>query len=106
MPGRMHLVAWIVVGLLVCGTAGSGAEAALKDAESASDAYDAAFYQVVNTYGYPSFRVVQLNLPVLSLYSYLLVSGKDALLVDPGRDVYAYLDMIRKDGFDLKGVFL
>ncbi len=80
--------------------------AALKDAESASHADTAATYQVVQVYSYPGYRLVQFNLAVLSHYSYLLVSGKEALAVDPGRDVDAYLEWCRKEGVKITGVLL
>ena len=63
------LIGWVVVAALVCGVTGGTIKAAVKDAESASHTYDAAFYQVVNTYDYPGFTVVQFNLPALSHYS-------------------------------------
>ena len=84
-----------------------GAEAGkIKDAESASHTDDAARHQIVDTYRYPGFRIVQLNLPVLSHYSYMLISGQEALVVDPDRDVDAYLDLARKESVAIKGVFL
>ena len=54
----------------------------------------------------PGFEVVQVNLPVLSHYSYILVSGKEALIVDPDRDVQFYLDYASKNGLTIKGVYL
>lgn len=78
----------------------------LKDAESASHADSSAFYQVVDTYGFGSFKVIQFNLAVLSHYSYLLVSGKQAFVVDPGRDVYAYLETAKKENLAIQGVLL
>jgi rhodanese-related sulfurtransferase/glyoxylase-like metal-dependent hydrolase (beta-lactamase superfamily II) len=80
--------------------------ATLKDAESASHGDEAADYQVVKVYSYPGYRLVQFNLAVLSHYSYLLVSGKEALVVDPGRDVAAYLEWCRKEGVKITGVLL
>ncbi len=79
---------------------------ALKDTESASHGDEAAKYQIVNTYQYPGFKLVQFNLAVLSHYSYLLVSGDQALVVDPGRDVFAYLDQAQKEGVRIMGVLL
>ena len=55
------------------------------DAESATHAFEAASYQVKDTYQFPDFKVIQFELGVLSHYSYLLVSGQ-GLVVDPGRD--------------------
>lgn len=78
----------------------------IKDGESASHANSAAQYQIVETYKFPGFELVQFNLAVLSHYSYLLVSEGEALVVDPGRDVHAYLDYAGKHGLSIKGVFL
>ncbi len=78
----------------------------LKDAESATHGDEAASYQIVKTYQYPGFKLVQFNLAVLSHYSYLLISGDQALVVDPGRDVFAYLDHAKKEGVNITGVFL
>jgi glyoxylase-like metal-dependent hydrolase (beta-lactamase superfamily II)/rhodanese-related sulfurtransferase len=85
------------------GLAGS---AAIKDAESAAHGDEAASYQIVNTYQYPGFRLVQFNLGVLSHYSYMLISGDQAMVVDPGRDVFAYHDHAAKEGVKITGVFL
>lgn len=84
----------------------SPAAAELKDAESASHGDEAAAYQIVNTYEYPGFQLVQFHLAVLSHYSYLLVSGGQALVVDPGRDVFAYLEHAQKNRLKIMGVFL
>ncbi|HQN19948.1 MAG TPA: MBL fold metallo-hydrolase, partial [Syntrophobacteraceae bacterium] len=80
--------------------------APIKDSESASHGAEDAFHQVVNTYSFAGFEIVQFNLPVLSHYSYLLVSGKEALVVDPDRDINAYLDHAKQHGLTIKGVFL
>ncbi len=66
-----------------------GAE--ISDAESATHGDEAAQYQVVDTYKYPGFEIVQYDLAVLSHFSYLLVSQGEALVVDPGRDIAVYL---------------
>ena len=78
----------------------------IKDSESASHGAEDALHQVVDTYRFPGFEIVQFNLPVLSHYSYLLVSGPEALLVDPDRDINAYLDYAKKNNLTIKGVFL
>ncbi|MCE5328091.1 MAG: MBL fold metallo-hydrolase [Planctomycetaceae bacterium] len=78
----------------------------IKDTESATHGGDAARHQIVDTYRFPGFEVVQINLPVLSHYSYILVSGKDALVVDPDRDVQFYLEYVAKNGLSIKGVYL
>lgn len=78
----------------------------IKDTESASHGAEDALHQVVDTYRFPGFDIVQFNLPVLSHYSYLLLSGPEALLVDPDRDINAYLDYAKKNNLTIKGVFL
>jgi glyoxylase-like metal-dependent hydrolase (beta-lactamase superfamily II)/rhodanese-related sulfurtransferase len=80
--------------------------AALKDSESASHGDAAASYQLVKTYDYPGFRVLQFNLSVLSHYSYLIISRDEALVVDPGRDAAFYVDAAIKEGARVKGVFV
>jgi len=80
--------------------------AAVKDAESASHADTAATHVVVKTYEYPGVKIVQFNLAVLSHYSYMVVSSKNALVVDPDRDIKVYLDTAKKEGWTIKGVFL
>ena len=47
--------------------------AAIEDAESASHGTDASQYQIVDTYKFTGYELVQINLPVLSHYSYLPV---------------------------------
>jgi hydroxyacylglutathione hydrolase len=84
---------------------GSG-QAKIKDTESTTHGDDAAKHQIVDTYKFQGFEVVQINLPVLSHYSYILVSGKEALLVDPDRDVHFYLDYVAKKSLAIKGVYL
>ncbi|MBU4232349.1 MAG: MBL fold metallo-hydrolase [Proteobacteria bacterium] len=49
---------------------------------------------------------MQFNLGVLSHYSYMLISGGQALVVDPDRDVFAYLALAKKENLKIKGVFL
>ena len=78
----------------------------IKDSESASHGAEDARHQVVDTYRFQGFEIVQFNLPVLSHYSYLLVSGPEALLVDPDRDINGYLDYAKKNNLTIKGVFL
>jgi glyoxylase-like metal-dependent hydrolase (beta-lactamase superfamily II) len=79
---------------------------AIKDAESASHSTDASQYQIVETYKFTGYDLIQINLPVLSHYSYLLVSDGKALAVDPGRDVQFYADLIKKRNLSVSGVFL
>ncbi|MBC8441650.1 MAG: MBL fold metallo-hydrolase [Deltaproteobacteria bacterium] len=90
--------------LLIFGTqviAGS-----IKDTESASHSDAASFYDIVDTYTYPGFRIIQFNLAVLSHYSYMLISGNQALVVDPGRDIFTYLDVAQKENTQIKGILL
>jgi glyoxylase-like metal-dependent hydrolase (beta-lactamase superfamily II)/rhodanese-related sulfurtransferase len=82
------------------------AESKIEDAESSTHGYEAAQYQVVDTYEFPGFRVTQIDLAVLAHYSYLVTSGEEAIVVDPGRDVFTYLDLAEKQGTKIKAVWL
>jgi glyoxylase-like metal-dependent hydrolase (beta-lactamase superfamily II)/rhodanese-related sulfurtransferase len=87
--------------------AGSAVQAAaVKDAEAASHGDTAATQTFVKNYEFSGVKIVQYNLAVLSHYSYFVVSGTEALLVDPDRDVQVYLDTAKKEGWTIKGVFL
>jgi len=92
-----------IISFFICSCL-SGAN--IKDTESASHSYDAAYYQITDTYNFPQFKLVQFNLPVLSHYSYMVISEGQALIVDPGRDIYAYADLVQKENLSVKGVFL
>jgi rhodanese-related sulfurtransferase/glyoxylase-like metal-dependent hydrolase (beta-lactamase superfamily II) len=81
-------------------------ETQIKDTESASHGTDDALHQWVDTYKFPGFEIVQFNLPVLSHYSYLVVSAGEAVLVDPDRDINAYLEYAKKNRLAIQGVFL
>ncbi|HNV68331.1 MAG TPA: rhodanese-like domain-containing protein [Candidatus Ozemobacteraceae bacterium] len=78
----------------------------IKDTESASHDDTAAKYDLVATYDGGAYRILQYNLAVLSHYSYALISGKEALIVDPGRDIDTYLELLKKEGLTCRGVFL
>ncbi|HSO66406.1 MAG TPA: MBL fold metallo-hydrolase, partial [Desulfatirhabdiaceae bacterium] len=80
--------------------------AGIKDSESASHDTNAAAYSIVNTYSFSNFRIIQMTLPVLSTYSYLLISGREALVVDPGRDISLFLETAKKEKVTIKGVYL
>ncbi len=80
--------------------------AVIKDTESATHGFDASQYQITETYEYPGFKLIQINLPVLSHYSYILASDGQALVVDPGRDIQFYLDTVQQQGLKIIGVFL
>lgn len=103
MWGTAPLAALLVLGFVAPVKAADGK---LKDAESATHGTGDAFHQVVETYKFPGVEIVQFNLPVLSHYSYVLASGKEALVVDPSRDIGVYLDYAKKQGLSIKGVFL
>lgn len=96
-------LAGLLLGVAASATA---ADAKIKDAESATHGTDDAAYQVVETHKFPGVEIVQFNLPVLSHYSYLLASDAEALVVDPGRDVGAYLEYAKKNSLAIKGVLL
>jgi len=80
--------------------------AEIKDSESAAHGLDAAQQVVVDTYTFPGFRVIQFDLPVLSVYSYMLISGKEALVIDPVRDIDVLLHTAKQEGVTIKGVYL
>ena len=106
MNQRLGVAIFLSFAFLLAPIWHSASGASIKDTESASHADEAASYQIVNTYQYPGYRLVQFNLGVLSHYSYMLISGGQALVVDPGRDVSAYLDLAKKENLKIKGVFL
>ena len=81
-------------------------EAKIKDAESATHGSEGAVHQVVNTYSYPGIKVIQINLAVLSHYSYMLISSDQGLVVDPDRDIDFYLELAAKERAPIKGVIL
>ena len=78
----------------------------MKDAEASKHGSDAAQYSIVDTYQFPGFAVVQIDLGVLSQYSYMVFSDKECLVVDPGRDVDVYVDKASKESATIKGVYL
>jgi len=80
--------------------------AKVEDAESATHGTDASRYYIVDTYQFPGFKLIQFELPVLSIYSYMLESEGEALVVDPCRDISVFLDVAKKEGVKIIGVFL
>jgi hydroxyacylglutathione hydrolase len=80
--------------------------ASIKDAESASHTADASEYQIVDTYEFSGYKLIQVNLPVLSHYSYFLVSEDKILIVDPGRDIDFYSKLIQEQNLSVSGIFL
>jgi glyoxylase-like metal-dependent hydrolase (beta-lactamase superfamily II)/rhodanese-related sulfurtransferase len=105
MRGRGWFVVLVVLalGLLLAGPSGSGAQG--QEGEPSPGSGEAV-YKIINTYQYPGFSLTQFHLPALAHYSYLLVSGDQALAVDPGRDAAVYLDQAKKEGARLTGVLL
>lgn len=103
-----YMLTWVSIFavLMINVLAGAADPPKLTDAESATHGTDDAQHQIVDTYKFPGFEIVQINLPVLSHYSYILRSGNEALIVDPDRDVQFYLDYAAKNGLTIKGVYL
>ena len=97
----------IVVGTVWSGTFPAEVVAGeIKDAEAATHGDEAASYQVVDTYEFPGFKIIQFDLAVLSHYSYMLVTGGECLVVDPGRDVFTYVEAAKREGVKVTGVWL
>jgi rhodanese-related sulfurtransferase len=80
--------------------------AAVQDAEAATHDDEAATYQVVGTYEFPGFKIVQFDLAALSHFSYMVISAGEALVVDPGRDIERYLGAAEENQVKLIGVWL
>ena len=93
----------LTLGWLLQGFAG-GAE--IKDTESATHGDEASSYQLVETYEFPGFKVLQFDLAVLSHYSYMLISADECLVVDPGRDIATYVEAAKKEGATIRNVWL
>jgi rhodanese-related sulfurtransferase/glyoxylase-like metal-dependent hydrolase (beta-lactamase superfamily II) len=77
-----------------------------QDAEAATHGDAAASYQVVGTYDFPGFKIIQFDLAVLSHFSYMLVSGNECLVVDPGRDITSYVEAAKQHKVTISGVWL
>ncbi|MCG6880219.1 MAG: MBL fold metallo-hydrolase [Deltaproteobacteria bacterium] len=99
------LVVSIILSLVFLLSFGAVGEA-IQDSESKTHGLDASRYYVVDTYQFPGFKVIQMELPVLSIYSYLLISEGEALVVDPCRDISFILDVAKKEGAKIIGVYL
>ena len=78
-----YLKICVVMIVLLEFSAGTASGSGIKDTESATHGADASQYQIVDIYEYPGFKLIQINLPVLSHYSYIVASDGQALLVDP-----------------------
>jgi rhodanese-related sulfurtransferase len=77
-----------------------------QDLEEATHGDEAATYQVVETYEFPGFKVIQFDLAVLSHFSYLVASGGECLVVDPGRDIESYVRAAEEHKVKITGVWL
>ena len=105
MRSEMKRIACLVICVsLAIAPLSLGAE--IQDSESATHGSDSSSHKIVETYTFPGFKVVQFTLPVLSVYTYLLISDREALLVDPVRDISFYLETAKKEGSRIKGVYL
>jgi len=102
---RLKVVLIIILSVLILLPV-SNVSAGMKDSESASHGDTAAIYDIVDTYQYSGFKVIQFNLAVLSHYSYMLISGNDAIVVDPGRDVFKYIEVAKNENVLIKGILL
>jgi len=78
----------------------------IKDAESAKHGEDASRYRIVDTYEFTGFKLIQFELPTLSIYSYMLISDGQALVVDPARDISVFLNTAKKENTKIIGVYL
>jgi len=96
-------IGFLFTALFFCGVVRAGD---IRDSESATHAIDASQYRIVDTYVFPGFRLIQFELPTLSIYSYMLISDDRALVVDPSRDISLFLDTAGKEGLKIVGVYL
>lgn len=105
---RLFQKTTLILRLLVAGIFLSSTlqAATLQDTESATHGSDASTYSIVDTYTFPGFKLIQFELSVLSTYSYLLISEGEALVVDPTRDIFGYLEVGQKEKVAIKGVYL
>lgn len=101
---RLALSGLVLGGLLMTTTPAMAQE--VKDSEAATHGFGAASYQVKGTYEFPGFKIIQFELGVLSHYSYILISGAEALVIDPGRDVGTYIETAAREQARIAGVYL
>ncbi len=106
MPRLRLVMLLLFVGWLASPLPAAGGPDAIKDTESATHGADSASYSVAGTYTYPGFKLIQFTLPVLSHYSYMLVSAGECLVVDPGRDIDVYLKTAAAERVQIIGVWL
>ncbi len=106
MKDRIHLLLVSTLALIVLSGPHSQAFAATYDEEAAAQSDEAASYQLVNTYSYPGFKIAQYDLGVLAHFSYMLYSGGECLVVDPGRDIATYIAAAKQENAKIIGVWL
>lgn len=95
----------LIAGLFLIGIPSVQA-AAIEDSESAMHGEDAGQHRIVDTYQFQGFKLIQFELPVLSVYSYMLISEGEAFAVDPVRDIFIYLETAKKEQAEIKGIYL
>ena len=78
----------------------------IEDFETGTHGRDKACCSVVATHEFPGFKLIQFRLRVLSVYTYLLISSGEALLIDPVREISFYLETAKKEGAKIKGVYV
>jgi hydroxyacylglutathione hydrolase len=103
---RIFAVFLMIASLAGGGANGWAAADEIQDAESATHAGEAAEYQLIETYEFSGFRILQFDLSVLSHYSYMLISGDECLVVDPGRDIATYVERAKQEQARITGVWL
>lgn len=103
---KIRLFAGLLMIMLLLSGPAHGTETTADHSEADVSGLDSAECRVAGTYSYPGFEVVQFNLAVLSHYSYMVVSDGQALVVDPIRDPFAYLDYAMKQNLRIAGVYL
>ncbi len=97
---------WSCVVLLLLSLPHLAAAAEATDEEAASHSDQAAKYQLIDTYTFPGFKIAQYDLAVLSHFSYMLYSGGECLVVDPGRDIDTYVEAAKRENATIVGVWL
>ena len=64
MSNRLRVAIFLMLVFILAPIRHSASGATIKDTESATHGDEAASYQIVNTYQYPGYRLVQFNLGV------------------------------------------
>jgi len=98
------IVAGVAAGMCMTALAEGGAIAG--DAEAAKHALEASTVRIVDRLDRPGLVFRQFDLSVLSHYSYLVGGDGEAVVVDPARDVSAYMDEAAKAGLKITRIYL